>query len=137
MPDASAHRHTFPRRVRLRGRNAFSAVFAAKARKNAGPLSVVGKPNGLDHCRFGISIGRRVGNAPRRNRIKRLLREAFRLMQHDWPAGYDLVCIVRPHEPLTLAEYQRLLFSAVRGIHQTWRRRAGNPENPKAGKPES
>ena len=59
----------------------------------------------------------------RRNRIRRLLREAFRLMQHDFPRGYDLVVVVRPHEPLMLAEYQRMLSAMVVKLHQTWQRR--------------
>ena len=107
----------------MRGRNAFDAAFAARARRDVGPVACVAKPNGDGFCRFGISIGKRVGNAPKRNRIKRLLREAFRLSQHDWPVGYDIVCIVRPHPTLTLAEYQRLLFSAIRGLHRTWQKR--------------
>ena len=78
-----------------------------------GPIKLYAAPNELAKPRLGISIGRRVGTAPRRNRIKRLLREAFRLMQHDWPAGYDLVVVVRPHEPLPLAEYQRALSNGM------------------------
>lgn len=123
---ATVKRYRFPRDLRLRGRNAFGAVFAARVRKNVGPISVAGRPNGLDHLRFGISIGRRVGDAPKRNRIKRLLREAVRLMQHDWPRGYDMVCIVRPHETATLAEYQKMLFKAVRGVHEQWQKRGGD-----------
>ncbi len=64
-----------------------------------------------------------MGGAVRRNRIKRLLREAFRLMQHDWPRGFDVVIAVRPHEPLRLAEYQRLLSRALRGINDQWAKR--------------
>ena len=30
-------------------------------------------------------------------------------MQHDFPLGYDLVIVVRPHEPMTLADYQKAL----------------------------
>lgn len=66
---------------------------------------------------MGIQTGRRVGSAVRRNRIKRLLREAFRLMQHDFPRGYDLVIVVRPHEPLILAEYQRILSALMVKVH--------------------
>jgi len=51
------------------------------------------------------------------------LREAFRLLQHDWPTGYDIVVVVRPHETAQLADYQRMLFNAVRALHQEWQRR--------------
>jgi len=123
MPLPAPHRYRLTREQRLRGQNAFKHVFDANMRKDAGPISVLGVPSGDKTIRFGISIGRRVGIAAKRNRIKRLLREAFRLTQHDWPAGYDLVCVVRPHEPRILAEYQRLLFNAIRSLHLEWERK--------------
>src|SRR5688500_17390113 len=97
-------RYTFPRSHRLSGKNAFDRVFNAKVRESRGPLTAYAAPNELAHPRLGISIGRRVGTAPRRNRIKRLLREAFRMHQYDLPVGYDLVITVRPHEPRLMAE---------------------------------
>src|SRR5260221_5803551 len=107
MPE-SPRRNSFPKSHRLGGKREFSVVFEAKTRESRGPLMVYARPNELGHGRLGISISRKVGIAVRRNRIKRLLREAFRLMQHDLPAGDDLVVAVRPHQPLILAECQRL-----------------------------
>jgi len=121
---AVERRHTFPRTHRLRSKLDFSAVFDAGIRQSRGPLTVLARPNDLPHPRLGLSLSRRVGNAVRRNRIKRLLREAFRLMQHDLPRGYDIVVIVRPHEPLILAEYQRLLSALVVKLHQEWEKRS-------------
>lgn len=46
--------------------------------------------------RLGLAVSRKVGNAVRRNRIKRLLRETFRLRQDLFPLGRDLVFMVRP-----------------------------------------
>ena len=46
--------------------------------------------------RLGLSVSRKVGGAVRRNRVKRLLREAFRLNQHRMSTGYDLVAYPRP-----------------------------------------
>jgi ribonuclease P protein component len=117
------HRHTFPRSHRLSGKNAFARVFDEKVRESRGPLTAYAWPNGLPHPRLGISIGRRVGIAPRRNRIKRLLREAFRMHQHDLPVGYDLVITVRPHEPLLLAEYQKLMTHLMLKLHAAWQKR--------------
>jgi ribonuclease P protein component len=98
-------------------------VFEAKTRQSRGPLTIYGLPNGLPHPRLGISISRKVGTAPVRNRIKRLLRESFRLLQHDLPAGHDWVVVVRPHEPAILADYQRLMSGILVNLHQTWRKR--------------
>ena len=117
MPPQS---YSFPRSRRLAGKLAFSRVFDAKVRESRGPLMVYAHPNDLPHPRLGISIGRKVGSAPKRNRIKRLLRESFRLMQHDLPRGYDFVVVVRPHEPLMLADYQRLLSALVVKLHRKW-----------------
>ena len=68
---------------RLHGKGAFARVFDAQMRKPVGPVVFWAVPNEVGHPRLGLSVSRRVGNAVRRNRIKRMLREAFRLTQHD------------------------------------------------------
>jgi ribonuclease P protein component len=128
MPD---HGYGFPKSRRVRHRAEFSAVFDARVRQSRGPLTAYAIPTDRPTPRLGLSVGRRVGTAPRRNRIKRLLRETFRLMQHDFPRPYDLIIVVRPHEPLILAEYQRLLTALMVKLHQAWQGRTP-PEGPPA-----
>jgi len=117
-------RFTFPARMRLSGERAFAEVFAEQVRRGVGPLVFYARPNALGHHRLGLTVPRRVGTAVRRNRIKRLLREAFRLQQHDLPGSYDLVVVVRPHQPALLQEYVEKLGLALRGLDEAWRRRA-------------
>ena len=119
MPEK--RRYTFPKSKRVRGREEFSAVFDAKVRQSRGPLTAYALPTTGKSPRLGLSVSRRVGTAPRRNRIKRRLREAFRLMQHDFPRAYDVVIVVRPHEPLILAEYQRMLTALMVKLHAAWK----------------
>src|SRR5262245_34502932 len=75
----TTRRNTFPRSHRLGGRGTFKAIRDTGVRESRGPLTCWAVPNELRHSRLGISIGRVVGTAVRRNRIKRMLREAFRL----------------------------------------------------------
>jgi ribonuclease P protein component len=114
--------YSFTKSMRVRSRPDFSAVFEAKVREARGPLVVYAIPTTQKTSRLGLSVARQVGSAPRRNRIKRLLRESFRLMQHDIPRPYDIVVVVRPHEPFILAEYQKLLSSLVMKLHQRYPR---------------
>jgi len=115
--------YPFTKSHRLAGLGTFKAILDLRVKDNRGPIVIFAKPNDLPHPRLGISIGRPVGTAVMRNRIKRLLRESFRLMQHDWPRGYDVVVIVRPHNPLMLAEYQKMLSGAMVKLHKQWTQR--------------
>jgi len=117
-------RYTFPASHRLRSAAEYADVYDAKTRESRGPLTIYSLPNELGHCRLGMSVSRKVGIAVKRNRIRRLLREAYRHARHELPGAYDLVVVVRPHEPLVASEYQTLLRQIVAGIHAKWSRRS-------------
>ena len=46
--------------------------------------------------RLGVSVGRKVGGAVERNRVKRLLRDAFWAVADSLPEGHDFVVVARP-----------------------------------------
>ncbi|HVV00129.1 MAG TPA: ribonuclease P protein component [Verrucomicrobiae bacterium] len=46
--------------------------------------------------RLGVVVSSKVGNAVKRNRARRLLREAFRLHQNEFSEAVDLVLVARP-----------------------------------------
>lgn len=110
-------RLNFRRAQRLTHAREFKAVFDARMRKSAGPLAVFLRPNDLPTPRLGLSIGRVVGGAVVRTRLKRMIREAFRLNRASIPAraegSYDLVVTAKPHAPLTLAQYSALLLDLI------------------------
>lgn len=80
---------------RLREGSQFQQV-RANGKSWAHPLLVlVAAPNKLELTRCGFSVGKRMGKAHTRNRIKRMVREAVRVRHAGVKPGYDLVWIAR------------------------------------------
>ena len=95
-------RYGFSRSRRLIRPGDYRRVFAAKRVFIDEELILHAADNGGGPTRLGTAISRKVGRAVRRNRIKRLIREAFRLNQQRIPNGLDLVVVPRKGARLTL-----------------------------------
>ncbi len=85
----------FPKEVRLLKRREFLEVQDKGQKVPFECLLGLARPNGRPHCRVGLTISSKVGNAVERARLRRLLRECFRKRQGQWPAGVDVVLVVR------------------------------------------
>lgn len=81
----------FPREARLLKASEFRAVFRTGCRARSGLLHARLRPNGGRRARLGLAVSRKAaGNAVVRNRVRRQLRDSFRVNQHRL-AGLDVV----------------------------------------------
>ena len=86
-----------PRECRVVHRAEYDAVYREGRRRSSREFTIFVRPNGLDLSRFGWSIKKALGGAVQRNRIRRRLKEALRLLD-PLPArpGHDYVILARP-----------------------------------------
>ena len=89
--------YSYPKQLRLLTPRDYSRVFENSQFKVTGPLGVfIATPNELDHPRIGFVIAKKkVRFAVGRNRIKRVIKDCYRLSQHKLPS-VDIVFIARP-----------------------------------------
>lgn len=78
---------SFPRDSRLLKPEEFERVFKENERARTDSLLVMVRPNALGHARLGMIVAKRLlPRAVDRNRVKRCVRERFRVQRHDLPA---------------------------------------------------
>ena len=97
----------FPKALHLRSEADFERVYARKCKAADGVLLLFADRNDLGVTRIGLSVSRKHGGAVTRNRLKRLLREAFRLSRPDLAAGFDLIAIPLDKEQASLEAYRK------------------------------
>ena len=87
---------SFPRRERLLKRFEFQRVYAERISQRNRYMILYLAPNDLSWCRLGLSVSKKVGRSVIRNKVKRHLREAYRLNKDRLRSGQDVVAIARP-----------------------------------------
>ncbi|HMD31447.1 MAG TPA: ribonuclease P protein component, partial [Candidatus Acidoferrales bacterium] len=75
-------------------------------RRSSRQFTVFFAPNGQGESRFGMSVGRGLGGAVVRNKIRRRIREVLRLNLKEIPSGWDI--IVHPRASVAKAEFALL-----------------------------
>ncbi len=97
------------KKYRLHGRRDFQAAYNNGQTWTNELLVLKALANGLPHNRFGFAVGKRLGRAVIRNRLRRQLREVVR--QLPVTEGYDVIVVAR--KPTLEADFWQLQASAV------------------------
>jgi len=97
MTGSPSARLGLPRSSRMKSPGDFARARAGGQRWVSGCLiaNVLARPEGSS-SRLGVVTSKKIGDAVARSRARRLLRESFRLHQHDLAGAVDLVLVARP-----------------------------------------
>ncbi len=109
-------RYAWPRARRICRRAEFIQCYDANCRYFSRYFIVFVRKQQNDKWRVGLTVSKKMGNAVRRNAIKRILREFFRLHGHALPQGIDIVVIPKKNlinESLSLGLVQSDLMPLV------------------------
>lgn len=117
--------YQFPRQYRIRLNKDFERVFQQRVTASNHLVVVYGCATGLPYPRLGISVPRKIRSAVRRNRWKRLVREAFRLSRAELPPGVDLVVVPRAGVEPKLQDIRQSLLDLSGRIARRLARDAG------------
>jgi len=87
-------RRSLTRDERLRAGSDITKLFKTGRRVEAGGLKLLHDRNGSAVSRIAVVVGRGCGGAVRRNREKRITREAYRSLKERVPPGHDLLFLI-------------------------------------------
>jgi len=123
----------FPKQRHLRRPTEFDRVYAQRCSARNNHMLVFAALS-AQGPRIGLSVGRKHGGSVIRARIRRLLREAFRQTQADWPPDCDFVLVPQDARALTVTELLATLPQLARDAARRARKK-GPVEIPVPPKP--
>ncbi|MBN2032286.1 MAG: ribonuclease P protein component [Deltaproteobacteria bacterium] len=85
------HSFSFPKSERLLDRGDFVNLNRKGKRHHTAHFTIFFRKNGLAYSRLGITTSKRTGKAVTRNRIRRVVREFYRLHKAFFPSGCDIL----------------------------------------------
>ncbi|TFG37447.1 MAG: ribonuclease P protein component [Syntrophobacterales bacterium] len=88
-------KQSFGKNERVRKRKDYLRAYQEGVRISSVNFAVILNNNGTETRRLGVTVTKKVGNAVKRNRIKRLVREFFRLNKDKLPDSHDIIVIAR------------------------------------------
>lgn len=115
-PAGRGRAHAFPRACRLLRRADYDRVYRDGKRRTSRNFVVFYRAMAAAESRIGISIKRALGTAVARNRMRRRIREIFRIHRQEIPAGWDIV--VHPRSAVATAEFSALSAELVSLLKQ-------------------
>jgi len=126
----------------LRSPADFRRVYREGNRARGELMTVAVRENDLGTVRLGLSVGKVTWkSAVRRNRVRRIFREAFRLEQAELPASHDIVLIsgpkIRPELAAARTELVRLAKKAARRYREKLAEQTLTTEPPRPTEPAS
>lgn len=81
--------------ISLKRNNDFRRLYARGKSFAGGYVVIYASKNRLGVNRIGLTVSKSIGKAVVRNRLKRLMRESYRLLEDKTAKGYDLVIVSR------------------------------------------
>lgn len=88
-------KYSFKKRERLKLRRDITLLFKFGKSVQNEDFVVIYRINGLDYSRIAISVKKKFGKANRRNKLRRWVRECFRINKEKIPKGFDYLIIAR------------------------------------------
>ena len=86
---------TLPKNERLRSKRDFSAIFRENKKIKGKNISLLVRENSQQGRRVAFVVSKKVGNAVKRNKIKRLLRESYRRQKYILDENRDVIFIAK------------------------------------------
>lgn len=98
-----------PKRERLANEREIKEVVREKQYESKGPLlSLAARDNSMSFSRLAVVVPKRLGSAPRRNRMRRIIFEVFGKLTPDFRKNIDMV--IYPRTPVLTKGFAELIF---------------------------
>ena len=110
--------------ISMKEKHLFRRLYAKGKTAVFPTMAVYARPNGSKSSRLGFTVGTKVGKAVRRNKVRRRLREAYRIHEEQMLPGWDLVVVARvksAHVP-----YRQLEKDLLRALDKLGVRKGGD-----------